>query len=252
MRVLDIDLDAFVEPAAHCVDESRLDPREFSVWPVDRTLKWLADRCRLDGPRPGWAVEHHVEVFDRWRDAVAVGALTSPFHVTHVDAHGDLCLGANGYRHLLIDVVHRPVAERTDPRRGLMGMHSGNYLAYAVGCQWVADIDYVYGPGGGSDFHPWFMDGFYDGLHARGSRDTIRLPHLTENDVTMLDSHGRPRPVRFEPPVAIRSTRLEGFRAEEGYDLLCLCRSPDYTPETADRLFDAIRDKFVGAAPPGT
>lgn len=249
LRVLDIDLDAFVDPAAHHIDGNRLDPHEHSVWSADDALEWPAERCRLDAPRPGWAGEHHDELFDRWRDAITAGAMTTPFHVTHVDAHADLCHGANGYRHLLTDIVHHQLAERTDPDRGHRGLHEGNYLAYAVGCRCVADIDYVYDPGGGGDFHSWFMDGFYDGPDVQGSRDTIHLPHLTADDVSMLDAHGRPKPAAFEPPVSIRSCRLEDFKADSGYDIVCLCRSPEYTPATADALYDAIRDTFVAAPP---
>jgi hypothetical protein len=246
LRVLDIDLDAFVDPAAHnVVPDRRLESGEHTVWSSARAVAWLTERCHLSGPLPGWAVEHHDEVFDLWRGGLAAGTLAAPFHVTHVDAHGDLCKGTNGYVHLLTDVVHRPLAQRAHPDRGEMGLHEGNYLAYAIGCQWVTDIDYVYGPGGGSDVHSWFMDGFYDGVDAPFSRDTIRLPHLTESDVCIVRSHGRPSPMAFEPAVSIRSTRLEEFKADAGYDVICLCRSPEYTPEAADRLYDAIRAAFV-------
>lgn len=246
IRVLDIDLDAFVEPVIFNVTPGqRLDPEEYDVWTIDRTLAWLTERCGLTGPLPGWAVEHHDEVFDRWRDAIAAGSLAAPFHVTHVDAHGDLCYGANGYRHLLTDIVHRPLAERVDPDRGEMGLHKGNFLAFAIGCRWITDIDYVYGPGGGSDIHSWFTDGFYDHVHALPGKTKIRLPHLTQADARTIDNHGRPKPASFEPVVPIRSKRLDDFEADSGYDFICLCRSPEYTPETADPLYDAIRTAFV-------
>jgi hypothetical protein len=252
VRVLDIDLDAFVEPPAHWTDHQRLDPDEHYVWPVEQAFAWLTDRCQLDAARPGWAVEHHVEIFDRWHDAIETGQLAAPFHFTHLDAHADLGLGASGYAHLLTDLVHRPVEQRTTPKRGDDGLHSGNFLAYAIGCRWITDVDYVFGPGGGSDLMPYLMDGYYDVEHGPGRKDLVRLPHLWPDDIDhLLYRHGRPSPTCFEPAVGFRSTRTEHFRAADGYDIVCLTRSPDYTPPTADALYDAIRNVFI-AGPPGS
>jgi hypothetical protein len=244
MRVLDIDLDVFVNPVEHWADpRGRLDPNDHSVCAIDDALDWLRTHCRLGGPLPGWSVEHHVEIFDRWRGAITNGGLTESFHVTHLDAHADLGLGAAGYRHLLTDVIHRPLAARADPDRGDAGLNSGTFLAYAVGCRWITDIDYVYGAGGGSDAHPYLMEGFDPRC------DTICLPVLSDSDVDALLSGIKPKPRAFEPPVPFRSTRIENFTAPAGYDVICLCRSPDYTPPTADPLYDAIRETFIAGNP---
>lgn len=208
MRVLDIDLDVFGDPVEHwAASDSRLDPDEHDVWPIDQALDWLGTQCHLDLPLPGWAVEHHVEVFDRWRDAIRGRLLHAPFHVTHLDAHADLGLGAAGYVHLLTDVLHRPLTEREDPLRGDNGLNSATYLSFAVGCRWITDIDYVYGPGGGSDLHPYLMEGFDP------CAEVIRLPVLTSVEVDGLLYGPKPRPQVFEPRVPIRSTRLEDFTA---------------------------------------
>jgi hypothetical protein len=72
------------------------------------------------------------------------------FHVTHVDAHADLGLGDSGYVHLITEVMHRPVAERSLAEVVAPAINFSNWLAFAVACRWVADIDYVFGEGGGS------------------------------------------------------------------------------------------------------
>lgn len=242
--MLDIDLDAFVQPVEHWADaNSRLDPVDYTPWPVTDALSWLRDRCHLSGPLPGWSVEHHVEVFDRWRDAIDVGVLRHPFHVTHVDAHADLGLGASGYVHLLSDVVHRPLEARAHPNRGETALNSATYLSYAIGCRWVTDIDYVFCPGGGSDILAYLMEDF----DPHG--DTIRLPVLTDKEVDGLIYGPKPVPTEFEPRVPLRSTRMADFAAPAGYDVICLCRSPDYTPPTADPLYEAIRDAFISGVP---
>jgi hypothetical protein len=38
----------------------------------------------LTGRLPGLVVEHHGELFARWRDAIDAAILHAPFHVTHV------------------------------------------------------------------------------------------------------------------------------------------------------------------------
>src|SRR3954451_4096317 len=113
-RVLDIDLDFFVVPAAHYPDyESRLSADEYRVWPTDDALAFLRERCGLREKRPGFVTENHAELFPEWRGAIETGRLQPPFHVTHLDAHADLGLGDNGYSYLLTELLFRPPEERT-------------------------------------------------------------------------------------------------------------------------------------------
>jgi hypothetical protein len=114
-RVLDVDLDFFVHGVANDVaPESceRLDVREYRPWTRDYTLSFLADRCGLSAPLPGFAVERHGEVFGKWRALIEAGRLQTPFHVTHVDAHGDLSMSEIGYKHILTELVHLPAEDR--------------------------------------------------------------------------------------------------------------------------------------------
>jgi hypothetical protein len=97
--------------------------------------------CGLTGRLPGFVVEHHGELFARWRDATDAGVLRAPFHVTHVDAHADLGLRDAGYMHLLSDLLFRTPEHRRDPGEHL---NDGNYLIFAAGCRWLAGLDYVY------------------------------------------------------------------------------------------------------------
>ena len=118
------------------------------------TMSFLSERCGLDTPLPGFAVENHGEVFAKWLALIEAGSLKPPFHVTHVDAHGDLSLGEIGYKHILTELVHLPPKERPVAAAARVG--DGDYLAYALACRWVSDLDYVYNDGGGSDVHPYF------------------------------------------------------------------------------------------------
>lgn len=81
-------------------------------------MNFLEHQCGLAAKLPGFAVEHHGELFDRWRDAIQIGVLRPPLAVTHVDAHADLGLGDAGYIYLLTTLVHLPLEERLYPQKG--------------------------------------------------------------------------------------------------------------------------------------
>ncbi len=77
MRILDVDLDFFVDAVAHfrdLNDLSRLSDEEYSAWPVEDAAAFLSDQCGLSGPLPGWAIERHGEAFK------LPGPGTSAFH----------------------------------------------------------------------------------------------------------------------------------------------------------------------------
>jgi hypothetical protein len=220
-RVLDLDLDFFVHDVAHWRDreDGRLDDRNFPAWPLEDALAFLADRCELSGARPGIVVEHHGELFARWRDAIDAGVLRAPFHVTHVDAHADLGLGDAGFIPLLSDLLFRAPLERREPGEAL---NDANYLAFAIGCRWLGELDYVYncaerrrdGPG---DILPCLMEGF----DPRAAH--IRLPALTRAHIEdMPFRRERPQPARWEPRVPFRALPWRHYCASAPFDVICL------------------------------
>lgn len=78
-RVLDLDLDFFLEGVVHFPpDSERRDPSECPPLPVGEVLSFLRERCRLDRPIPGFVVEHHHELFSLWRAAIEAGQLVPP------------------------------------------------------------------------------------------------------------------------------------------------------------------------------
>jgi hypothetical protein len=163
-RVLDLDLDFFVEGfPAHWrpFDADRLDVLEHPPWPTDLAIEFLMEKCRLDGKLPGFAVEHHGELFMLWRDAIERGVMTPPFHVTHVDAHADLGLGEYGYAYLMTDLLFEPPDRRRHPPLGNEGLTDGNWLSFAVACRWISRLTYVFNRDGeAGDIHPYLMEGF--------------------------------------------------------------------------------------------
>lgn len=77
--------------------------------------------------------------------------------------------------------------------------------------------------------------------------DCLHLAALSKSHIDILNGGGRPAPVGSgEPRVPFKTLRRDtGYQAEERFDVVCLARSPEFTPPAADSLFDAIRESFI-------
>lgn len=243
LRVLDIDLDFFVSPVVYLPQgKGRPADDEYSVWPVDDALGFLADRCGLNGRLPGFVTERHHELFPLWRESIEGGLLQPPFHVTHVDAHADLGMGDASWKYILTELLFQPLEARKFPREGgLSGLAEGNYLSFAIACQWLGELIYVHGYGAGSDVPKSSMQDF------RMDAPNIQLPALTEADAQKM-LHFKWDDIdasRLEPPVSFQRVLFTDFEATDPYDLVCITRSPQYAPPKADVVYDRIIENFI-------
>jgi hypothetical protein len=241
-RILDLDLDFFLDGVAtwRGREDDRLDATDFPPWSVEQALSFLRDRCGLDRRLPGFAVEHHGELFSLWRDAIDAGRLIPPFHVTHVDAHADIGLGDYGYMHLMTSLLFEEPDNRRHPTEGEGGLEDGNYLSFAIACRWLSELVYVYNTGG-DDLLVYHMEGFdpraqHIQLAAIRSREELRDNLLTPTKLTI--DH-------FEPRVPFKSMRWDAFQADQPFDFVCLARSPPFTPPESDVIYDEICRRFI-------
>lgn len=248
-----MDLDFFVHGVVHWpdLDAGRASPAEHVPWELDDVFGFLTTRCGLSSKLPGRAVETHDEVFGLWRDSVQAGQLETPFHVTHVDAHGDLGFGDASYVYLLTELLFEEPENRSFPKTGGTGLGESNYLAFAIACRWVSDLAYVFNEGGGSDVFPYYREGF--------DRDAtgVQLVALTpaeweflkqiypEQRQAELQRFRESVADRLEPLVPVKELPWKKFRAEAPFDAVFLARSPAYTPLAADLIYDEIRRRFI-------
>jgi hypothetical protein len=240
MRILDLDLDFFLEGAANwrSAGEGRLDAVEYPPWPREEALAFLQDRCKLTDPLPGFVVENHGELFALWAAAIEDGRLTLPLSVTHVDAHSDLGLGDATYINLLTELLFTPVDERVRGAAALV--NDGNYLAFAIACRWLSDLTLVRnGLGGGrpGDLFPYYMEDL--------DADCIRLEAMTTEQLQRRVHDQQYEAEAVEPMVPLQHMAWVDFEASELFDVICLAQSPDYTPVELDPLFEEIRERFV-------
>jgi len=243
MRVLDIDLDFFLDEVAHWInaDAGRLDAADYPPWTTEKTLRFLETQCKLTRKVPGVAVERHGDVFARWRDAIDRGVLEPPFSVTHVDAHADLGLGDAGYIYLLTELVFDPPDARRFPRVGHEGFTDGNWLSFAVACRWISDLVYVFNT---DDERPNdLMVCVMEGFNTRA--DNIQLAGLTREQLDNALYQRAWEAEHLEPKVPFEAVPWARFESPGPPDFISLARSPGFTPSESDALYGLIRERFV-------
>lgn len=240
-RVLDLDLDFFLDGTAHGrpVGSGRLDPAKFRPWSTDDALAFLTDRCKLTDSLPGFVVENHGELFQLFGTSIAAGRLVLPLSVTHVDAHADLGIGGGAYINLMTELLFLPVEGRFDAALGLVD--DGNWIAFAIACRWLSDLALVRNELDGrdrpGDLFPYYMESF--------DADNIEMCAMEHDQLNERRSEREYTVVSVEPKVPLRHMTWEEFEADEPFDVICLARSPDYTPVELDPLFDEIRERFI-------
>jgi hypothetical protein len=263
MRVLDLDLDFFLYRTDHYRDwaDERADADEYPPWPLDDAIAFLTERCQLDGRRPGFVVEHHNELFYRWGEAIEAGQMTKPLEVVHVDAHADLGMGDASYAYLMGELVFQPIGDRYEtlkrrrpPSRKEMldlsndALTDGNWLMFALACGWLSSLTYV------TNSRVEASDGARPGdlmrvLMQDFDMQADRLQVVGTREEAWRWAGGRPAAIGHrDPPVPFITNVWREYQASEPFDIVCLTRSPEYTPADADRIFDAIVERFIDEA----
>lgn len=229
MRVLDIDLDFFLAdccPLAPLGERPVLEGHE--PWDAAEVCRFLEEQCGLSKANPvrGAVFETHDGALTYWRDRIADGTLTVPFHVTHVDAHSDLGIGKPGPGYVLNSVLSQQPSIRTEIERhyAMHELDEANYLLFALAFRYVASLDNVRNPKSRQDI-PKVL--FPD------RADTIRLTSFPAQ--LMEGRNGK------EPAIPFRVYEdYRTFRADAPYDFVTLAISPRYAPNEADALVEVI------------
>jgi hypothetical protein len=249
VNVLDIDLDVFLDPRPwRKVDEGRLSPSEYQAWSPIQVEEYLVERCKLDPnvPIPGQVVVYHHELFDIWNRLIAGGTLQKPFSLTHIDSHADLGLGDPSYVYIMCDLLHADMSLRNNPKReGAYGLSEGNYVSFALACRWISEFKYVQHPSTRRGNHgglPDIADSFFeDNDPKRANLQLKRYPQGIEVGINRITEY---EPVALEPPVPISYYDRDTFVSTDNFSFLFTAISPNYTPETTDRIIPVIK-KFI-------
>lgn len=235
MTVLDIDLDFFTTPIVYEVSaKKRVTKKGAATEPIEDALIYLRDHCKLPitNKTLGASFEHHDEVFN-----YALRHFTEPVHLIHVDAHADIGGGfTTCWDYVTTEYAHLPLAQRRMPKRGKNRMNCGNFIVFLAACGLLERVTFVSHPDWSDDYNPIYMKDCDPGSNALQIKKVLK---------SVMEESGMMKPFcelphEVEPAIPFTRISREDFYAESPPDMLLVTRSPEYTPESADALYDAI------------
>lgn len=252
MRILDIDMDYFlVHPVAFIPDSStqRVEDEDCIPWNKNDVIDFLDNNLGLKGKKiKGKIITNHNEALYYWRDLINNGELETPFEVVHVDSHGDLGLGYPSWTFIFDTLLGRLVEERIDIEHYYKYFDVyykpkiGDYLLYVIAFRWLSKLTYVSNPKCDGDDYVWMI--LKDWIEPNNK---IQLPHNPNipviNTYTQEEKDKYLSSAIFEPEVDFEIIRtIEGVSYDGDFDYLTFCISPNYTPASADFIFDIIKN----------
>lgn len=246
MRVLDLDLDFFMDnPVDDCYATHGRRPccHSHPPWKSEEVKRFLEEGCglTLESPIPGKVVEKHDEVFLHWREMILRNDLLTPFEVVHIDSHADLGLGyVYNPAYILTDILQRPPEERCYPRLGgEEGLSEGTYMAFAIACEWISSLTYVYPPVMPGDD----IIAVYEHVEVvKGRREEfIRMQAYPPGTTASQIQDGSVAAERTVIQIPFCRTRGDRFRDSGSFDFCVLSCSPGYTPVESDALVPVVR-----------
>jgi hypothetical protein len=241
VRVLDIDLDAFLSDVAHWVRGTRrLNARSYKPWSEDQLRSFLEKNCRLSRTAriPGMYAVHHDKAFDYFRKIA--DDTNAPLDVVHIDGHADLGMGGSSWVYLTRHVLSLSPERRMNPRRGPKSLNAGSYLAFALATRRIASLKYVYPKGGGNDLPEMY---FSENNPSSGKIQLKRFSRQTIAErVPLLLPLREADAVAVEPPIPFERVPMTKYESPRKFDYAFLCQSPGYTPRTADALIPIFED----------
>jgi hypothetical protein len=240
VRILDIDLDFFLDHRPLFKPQSRPHVAASTPWSADRVRQFLEQRCGLDrnNPLPGRTVTYHHEVFFDWGERIQRGSLSVPFSVLHVDWHADLGMGEATPGYVLTALLDLPLDQRRrfdDERR--QRLTPGNFLLFALACRWIDHLTYVYNPNRRDMDVP-----AYCMRHGDFASGHLQLPHYPPHTALADIIALRAAPSAWEPAVPFELVSGADLSVTQPFSAIYLTQSPDYTPPEADRLIALIEE----------
>lgn len=244
MRVLDLDLDCFIEGISYFSsdDGDRLDDQEYPPWNESKFRHFLENQCGLSSSDPinGGILKHHKDAFPLWRDLIGNRILTTPFEVVHVDAHSDMGLGEASWVYIMTKFLFLRQEEKPLPENVNGFLTSGSYLAFALACGWLSELTFVH-------HTEWPDNDDLMWIHFKDYDDQsgfIQLKAYRNEDISVDYIRHNP-PTLTEPEIPITICPVQDYRAVAAFDVATLCQSPGFTPESADVLLDVFREYII-------
>lgn len=263
MKILDLDMDYFMERIATDVAESvkeRLaeDYYGASVWGEQRIRDFLEDNLGLSKQKKiqGRIVTGHNESLFFWKELIEKEKLVTPFEVVHIDSHADLGLGYSSWTYVLNNLLQYSVGERWLNREykdcfgKMRDVGIGDYLLFAIAFRWINKLTYCANPFGEKNDYVWdIMKDFKEEyIWNKPVENIIQMacnPNMdfpSYNDSEQVKQEYLKNSVKEpEVPFIIIPT-IEDVRYDGEFDFVVMAQSPNYTPASADFIMDIFRE----------
>jgi hypothetical protein len=236
--VLSIDVDYFAPPTVYLPPKSRPEPDKHKVRPLKNVEEFLRAKCHLSKRNKvkGLAARDHDAAFPAIANWIKDGELQPGFRLAHIDAHADLGLADAGYSETVEDVLHRSVEDRS---QNLKYLEIGNWLAYAIANRWIGEIMFIRESNG---IDSELMAQFYFCNSADCS--VLQMRPMTELQYMNVNVANRKKYATLpttEPEISFRRLKEKDFDLMRQPDFVFTCLSPEFCPETADPIFELVK-----------
>jgi hypothetical protein len=232
MRILDVDLDFFLDEVAYFGQE-RSEIDAFNPWDKEVVQNWLERYCGLskDIKIPGSTVNRHNEVYTIWKSLIASKRLEVPFEVVHVDAHSDLGSSGCSFEYITTVLLQKPYDERLTSADDSGFINEGNYLAFAVACRLLKKLTWImHIKSDKDDFHPNYW------TDCNPESNSLSLPWRQKNSLIEMNDY------KCDPPVSFQIYDYVDFVNKNSWDFMFLSKSPNYCPMSAFTLLQIIEE----------
>ena len=265
MKVLDLDMDYFMERVATDVPFEildRLPEDEYGgyVWTERRIRQFLEENLGLSKQKklPGRVVTGHNESLFFWEELIVDKKLNLPFEVVHIDSHADLGLGCPTAHFLQSAFLTLPIETRRRVRNfefngKIKEINIGDYLLWGIAYRMISRITYCSNPKGDSNDYCWdTLKDFHEELiWDYPVSNYIQLTFNKDMDLPKYGSTDEYKKKYLEgaikdPEVELRIIPTIGDVNYDGeFNFVVLAQSPNYTPASADFIIDIFKEYIV-------
>jgi uncharacterized protein UPF0489 len=265
VNVLDIDLDFFLDRSvSHRDDDPENRPDDYGAvpWSVEETTRFVEQSLNVRCDSAGAVVQSHHEVFYEWNRRIEADDLATPFKLVHVDAHSDLGLGTISWPYLHSEFLDLKVDEMPIARQGVEGINFASFLAFALGCRWIAEVDFVINHAWHDDIPRYLLSNDSNALvEQKGAWGVLPYGDYSLEIELMQMPKWDPRTSTWEPmdvrrsvgepviPFNIITVENLGARYENTkWDYVFVSHSPGYVPSYADHLLHVVGNYIAKAS----
>ncbi len=255
MRILDIDLDFFLDNIAHgrSFNKRRLNKKYYNPWTIPEVEFFLENNCGLNkiDKIPGKYFIHHDEVFHYIKKEIINENISDSIDLVHVDAHGDISNTIDTSFIYIMDemLTKSSIKERLEIKNKdeLGQLNAGNFLIYMVACKMINELTFVKHQKTCDQFPPLFyqnndrkskclqLKSYGKGFVKNAIGNYTDLHKFLQTQFPLITDNLVPFSEIFWPD----------FNDGSKFDLIFLTQSPSYTPITSDNLIPVINEYMV-------